>query len=144
MRATVRRIGRLIASNRGLAAIEFALLAPPLLMMAFAIVVYSIYFTAMMGVREAAAEGARAAVAGLSSTERASLASTRAREVAETYAALTGGAAPSITTASLGSAGFSVTVSCDMSASPIMRYGRFVPLPSSHVAATVTVNNGSY
>jgi Flp pilus assembly protein TadG len=35
-------------------------------MMIFAVVVYSLYFSAFLGVRQAAAEGARAAMAGMS------------------------------------------------------------------------------
>jgi len=140
-----RRLRRLIADDGGLAALEFVFLAPALLMLAFAIVIYSIYFTALIGVREAAAEGARAAVAGLSSSERASLANARAREVVDTYGTLLGGgSAPAISTSALGSGGFSVTVAYDMSGSPMMRYGSFIPLPSPNVSATVTVNNGSY
>lgn len=145
MRITARRLRELIACDRGMAALEFVFLAPALLMLAFAIVIYSIYFTALMGVREAAAEGARAAVAGLSGSERATLARDRAQAVVDTHGALLGrGAAPVISTSALGSEGFSVTVSYDMSASPVMRYGSFVPLPSRDVSATVTVNNGSY
>jgi Flp pilus assembly protein TadG len=135
---------RLKANQRGLAAVEFVLLAPALLMLAFAVVIYSIYFSAKMGVREAAVEGARAAVAGLSASERATLAQARAQQVVSSYASLLGGSPATINTTSLGSDGFSVTVSCDMSGSPIMRYGSFVPLPSPNVTATATVNNGSY
>jgi Flp pilus assembly protein TadG len=136
---------RLLSCKRGLAALEFAVLAPALLMLAFGIVIYSIYFTALIGVREAAAEGARAAVAGLSSPERAALATARAQEVVDTYGTLLGsGAAPTITTTPQGTSGFAVTVTYDMSGSPMMRFGSFIPLPSPQVAATVTVTNGSY
>jgi Flp pilus assembly protein TadG len=136
---------RCAACKRGIAALEFVLLAPALLMLAFAIIIYSLYFTAAIGVREAAAEGARAAEAGLSSSERAGLARARAQAVADSYATLLQcGSAPTIETAPAGTTGFSVTVACGLSGSPIMRYGSFVPLPSPKLTATVTVNNGSY
>lgn len=140
----IRILRRSLADNGGIAALEFAVLAPALLTIAFAVVVYSIYFTARMGVREAATEGARAAVVGLSSAERTTLAHARAEEVIAGYAGFLGGTAPVVSTAPVGSDAFTVTVSCDMSGSPIMRYGGFLPLPSPNVAATVTIMNGSY
>lgn len=142
---TAARLRALLACRRGIAALEFAVLAPALLLLVFAIIIYSIYFTALMGVRQAAAEGARAAVAGLSTAERANLARARAQAVVDTYGTLLGnGAAAVITTTAIGSGAFAVTVSYDMSGAPIMQYGGFVPLPASNVQATVTVTNGSY
>ena len=145
MRTTARPFGRLLTCERGIAALEFVVLAPVLLLLVFSVIIYSIYFTALLGVRQAAAEGARAAVAGLSTAERTSLATTRARQVVDTYGTmLGGGATPVITTTAQGTGGFSVRVSYNMSGSPIMRFGSFVPLPSPNVEATVTVTNGSY
>jgi len=145
MRTTARPFGRLLTCERGIAALEFVVLAPVLLLLVFSVIIYSIYFTALLGVRQAAAEGARAAVAGLSTAERTSLATTRARQVVDTYGTmLGGGATPVITTTAQGTGGFSVRVSYNMSGSPIMRFGSFIPLPSPNVEATVTVTNGSY
>ena len=56
--------GRLLRCEKGMAALEFILIAPALFALIFMIVLYSFYFAALMGVRQAAAEGARAAVAG--------------------------------------------------------------------------------
>lgn len=139
-----RFLGRLGRCRRGVAALEFALVAPVLLMLAFGIIVYSIYFTAVIGVRQAAAEGARAAVAGLSSTERASLAQTRAQQVLAGYGSLLGEITPVVTTAVDTAGTFKVTVSYDLTGSPIMRYGGIVPLPENTVAASVLVTNGGY
>jgi Flp pilus assembly protein TadG len=145
MRTTARPFGRLLTCERGIAALEFVVLAPVLLLLVFSVIIYSIYFTALLGVRQAAAEGARAAVAGLSTAERTSLATARARQVVDTYGTmLGGGATPVITTTAQGTGGFSVRVSYNMSGSPIMRFGSFIPLPSPNVEATVTVTNGSY
>lgn len=135
---------RLLSREDGLAALEFAALAPILLTLVFTVVIYSIYFTAVLGARQAAAEGARASVAALSGTERASLARTRAQAVIANYGSLLGGSAPTITTSTPATGAFAVTVTYDMRSSPIMRYGSFVPLPSPDVTATVTVTNGSY
>ena len=135
---------RLTSCKRGMAALEFVFLAPALLMLVFGIIVYSLYFTAVLGVRQAASEGARAAVAGLSPPERAQLAVSRATQVLTNYGSLLNGSSPRIVAAPDGLGVFRVTVSYDLSGSAIMRYGNFVPLPTSDVRATVAVTNGGY
>jgi Flp pilus assembly protein TadG len=130
-----------------MAAVEFALVAPVLLMMIFAVIVYSVYFSAFLGVRQAAAEGARAAMAGMSNGERSSLAIARATTVLSGYGALTGVPVTSIkiTTAAQQATGLlKVTVSYDISTSPIMRYGTLLPLPAKTIISEITVANGSY
>jgi Flp pilus assembly protein TadG len=138
----LRRLGR---SESGVAAVEFAIVAPVLLMMIFAVIVYSIYFSAFLGVRQAAAEGARAAMAGMSTTERSSLAVARATAVMSGYSGLTGvSVAPTITATQQATGLLKVSVSYDISSSPIMRYGQLLPLPSSIIKSDVIVANGSY
>lgn len=146
MRMTARTPLRLLKCDRGIAALEFALLAPALLALVFSVIIYSIYFTALTGVRQAAAEGARAAVAGLSLSERVTLARERAQKVIDNYGSLLGGQSPPEIMAGAGdtSGTFRVEVRYDMSGSPIMKYGAFVPLPDSNVEASVTVTNGGY
>ncbi|WP_442947373.1 TadE/TadG family type IV pilus assembly protein [Novosphingobium sp.] len=135
----------LLKCKRGLAALEFVILAPALLALAFGIIIYSIYFSALIGVRQAAAEGARAAVAGLSTSERIELAETRAKEVVAGYGGILGGGTTPVVTASSDGVGvFKVKVSYDMGGSPIMKYGKFVPLPSPDLEASVVVTNGGY
>lgn len=135
---------RWATDQRGIAALEFAFLAPALLSLAFGVIVYSIYFTAVLGVRQAASEGARAAVAGLSSAERVVLAETRARQVLSGYGALVGGSIPDVDAVPDGTGVFKVTVSYNIKDSPIMRYGAFVPLPDNVITASVMVTNGGY
>ncbi len=141
----IGRLSNLLRCKSGMAALEFAVLAPALLMLVFSVIVYSIYFTSLYGVRHAASEGARAALAGLSADERSTLAEERAHEVIVNYSAVMGNSQEvSIDTASEGSDVFTVTVSYDMSGSPIMKYAGFIPLPSSTVESTMKVTNGSY
>lgn len=139
-------IRRFAGCEKGMTALEFVFLAPALLMLVFAIIIYSFYFAAQMGLRHAAAEGARAAVAGLSSAERIGLARTRAQEVIDGYGSLlaAGGQRPVITTTANGSDSFTVRLSYDMSASPIRRYAAFIPLPATTITASTVVTNGSY
>lgn len=142
---SLKRICNLPKCEKGLAALEFAVLAPVLLMLVFSVIVYSIYFTTLYGVRQASSEGARAALAGLSSAERTTLATQRAQAVAESFRAIAGGSSAFVVqTGTEGSDVFKVTVSYDMSGSPIMRYAGFLPLPSTTVEATTRVTNGSY
>lgn len=138
-------IRRIIRSQDGMAALEFALLAPALLMLVFAIIVYSLYFSTLMGVRHAAAEGARAAMAGLSLQERTTLATARAQAVIDNYGALLSSGGPSTITATPDGSGlFTVRVSHNLSGTAMMRYAGFIPLPSPVVSATVSITNGSY
>lgn len=142
MKKRIRAIG---TCDRGLAALEFALLAPALLMLVFAIVTYSLYFSSLLGVRHAAIEGARAAVAGLSTAERTALAEERAQAVINGYGALlASGHAAAISAGPDGTGVFRVRVSYDMSGSAIMRYAGFIPMPSPILSASVAVTNGSY
>jgi Flp pilus assembly protein TadG len=143
MTETIHR--RFLKCERGVAALEFVILAPVLLTLIFSIFVYSLYFTALIGVRQAAAEGARAAVAGLSASERATLAQTRAQSVITSYGVMLSGAKIVAAAASSPADTFLVTVTYDMKNAPIMRYGGFVPLPTNKtVSASVTVTNGGY
>ncbi|HWJ71524.1 MAG TPA: TadE/TadG family type IV pilus assembly protein [Sphingobium sp.] len=137
---------RCLTCERGIAALEFILIAPALLMIAFAIIVYSFYFSVDMGLRHAASEGARAATAGLGSVERANLARARAQAVVQNYGSLlmAGGAGPVITTVPDGVSTFKVEVSYNMANSPIMRFAGFLPLPSPTITATAVVTNGGY
>ena len=136
---------RLLRCQKGIAALEFALVAPALLMLIFAIIIYSFWFSALLGVRHAAAEGARAAMAGLSSSERTDLARARAQAVINGYGTLLGsGGTPDIQAQPDGIGQFKVQVRYDMSGSPLIRYASFVPLPSTTLGATVIVTNGSY
>ncbi len=128
-----------------MAALEFALVAPALLMLVFAIIIYAFWFSALMGVRHAAAEGARAAMAGLSTAERTTLARDRAQAVIDGYGSLlSSGSAPRIEAAADGTGMFRVRVRYDMSGSALLRYAAFIPMPSTSIDATVLVTNGSY
>jgi len=84
-------------------------------------------------------------MAGLSASERATLARTRAQAVIDSYGALlSSGETPEIQAQADGTGLFKVEVRCDMSRSPLMRYAAFIPMPSTALAATVIVTNGSY
>jgi Flp pilus assembly protein TadG len=135
---------RLARCNKGLAAVEFALIAPVLLMLIFGIIIYSLYFCVYMGIRVATAEGARAAVMGLSSAERSTLAKARVAEVLAAYRPLTGTGTPLVVATPLGAGLFQVRVTYDISDSPIMNYASLLPMPTAILRSEITVSNGSY
>lgn len=60
-------------SNSGVAALEFAIIAPVMMMILFGIIAYGIFFGAANSVQQLAANSARAAMGGLSLDERQSL-----------------------------------------------------------------------
>src|SRR5690606_6417448 len=75
--ATMKRRGllsRFMGDRRGVAAIEFAIVAPLLIMMMFGMIMYGSWFWMAHSVQSMACEGARAGVAGLDPTEREQLA----------------------------------------------------------------------
>lgn len=131
--------------EKGAAAIEFALIAPALIMLLFAILVYSTYFAAYLGVRQAAAEAARASLAGLSTIERRTLAVARAEQVLDQYGLMLASGTRPVVTAAAGAAGtFRIDITYDISGSPMMRYGAMLPLPDETIASSIVVSNGSY
>jgi len=71
---------KIVASNSGTAAIEFAIAAIPLLVMLFGGITYGGVLATMLTMRHAASEGARAGIAGISTCERQTRAETYARD----------------------------------------------------------------
>jgi Flp pilus assembly protein TadG len=61
------------AAEAGAAALEFAILAPVMLLFTAGMMAYGIYFGAAHSLQQLAADAARTSVAGLSDAERASL-----------------------------------------------------------------------
>lgn len=68
-------MSRFTRDARGVAAIEFAIVAPLFLAVMFTMIAWGLYLGALHSVQQIAADTARAAVAGLSATERNALAS---------------------------------------------------------------------
>jgi Flp pilus assembly protein TadG len=136
---------RLLREKGGTAAVEFVLVAPLFLMLAYGAVVYGIFFATWVAVSEAASEGARASLAGLSSTERQSLASTTVNRVFSAYQPLLSTqnmtlSFPTQTTAGL----FAVSIGYDFTNTSLANFATLVPLPNLKPQITVTVSNGGY
>jgi Flp pilus assembly protein TadG len=144
-RAAATSLKQGLAEETGASAVEFAMIAPILLMLTFGIVGYGTVLGTYHGVQELASEAARASVAGLTDPERATLAQSYLRANASAYAFLDPGKL-ALTTQPTGSppTGFEVTVSYDMSGSFIYRLGRLVPMPSPLIQRSAVVRYGGY
>jgi Flp pilus assembly protein TadG len=126
------------------AAIEFAFVAPVLLMIAFGIVTFSIYLTTWLGVAQAAAEGARASVAGLGASERESLAAGRIAAVLGGYSPLLDPAKAQVTYPAAATGLFSVRVAYPVAELNLAAMSPFAPAPSLSPTRTATVTTGGY
>lgn len=140
-----------LSGESGLAAVEFALVAPVFLTLLFGVIIYGLQFGAWLAVNHAAAEGARASVAGMDDIEREGLAVATADAVLEAYGPI------------LGDSGWTVEAGPSAEAhlyEVTVRYERpdqevdggwgdgsldeLLPLPTDAPEATVTVAKGGY
>lgn len=138
------RARALVAAQGGMAALEFALVAPLFLMLAFGIVVFSLYLAAWIGVVQAAAEGARASVAGMGASERQTLASARVLSVVSGYAPLLDATKVVVSYPAASSGYFSVSVTYPVAELGLARYASLAPVPSLSPTRTATVTTGGY
>ncbi len=127
-----------IRRDEGIAALEFAIIAPFLLMILFGIIVYGVFFATWIAATEAASEGARASVAGLDSSSRINLANTAASSILAQYGSMTS-CQPTTT-----SAGGSVTVSvaCNFSQWGFGAFANLFAVPATVPTVSVIVANG--
>lgn len=133
--------------EKGIAALEFVLIAPALLILTFAIIFYSFYFSAFLAVRQIAAESARASVAGLSFDQRKSLADSRASTIIGAYGSMLSGIDPDAdvnSTSDTANGTFTVEVRYDFTKNPIYPYRGILPVPNSTIVGKSVVTNGSY
>lgn len=130
---------RQVRGQAGVASVEFALLAPLLLAIMLGVISYSMYFTVLIAVTEAAAVGARASVAGLDCQERQSLAS---GAVTNFFASYGGFLAPVTPVTSCNGGSFQVRVTYNIASLNLGMMAGFVPVPTTSPSATVTVSTG--
>ena len=129
----------------GAIAVEFAFIAPILLLLLFGIIGYGYTFSVYNGVQQLAAEAARASVAGLDDAERERLARAFVAHSVGSYAFLD----PSkltVRTVALGAPApsFEVTIAYDYSDTIFNRLGSIVALPMPVVERRAVVQRGGY
>ncbi len=129
----------------GVAAIEFAIVAPVFFLMVFGLLAYAIYFGMVHSVQQLAADAARASVAGITSDERAALARSNVANALPNYPLLdphklTIAAAPSGSDPNL----FAVDLSYDASTNTIFALEGIVPMPPRVIERQAVVRRGGY
>ncbi|CAM5189079.1 hypothetical protein ARD30_16160 [Bosea thiooxidans] len=129
----------------GTSAIEFAFIAPILLLLLFGIMGFGYVFGVYHGVQQIAAEAARSSVSGISDAERAQIARAYVAANATSYAFID----PTklrVTTSQTGPQlqNFEVAVSYDMGGSVYGELSRLVSLPPPLIERRAVVQRGGY
>jgi Flp pilus assembly protein TadG len=137
-------MSRFLHCERGVSAVEFALLLPIFLTLVFGIVVFGSYLTMVHDVQQLAAEAARSSVAGVTNSERNSLATSYVSLNASTYPLLTPGnltvnAAPSASDANV----YVVTVNYNAAGSFLLALP-FVPTPATTIVRSASIPYGGF
>lgn len=138
----VRRLtSRVRGDRRGVAAIEFAILGPLLLVMIAGILVYGDYFMLAHSVQQLANDAARATVAGMTDSERQTLASNCLNAELPSF-----GLAPaSVQLGYSDPAGVAtVSLSYDSSSSPIWSLKGLLPMPPAMIVRSAAIQLGGY
>jgi len=130
------RIGRLRHDANGVAAVEFALLAPMLLVILLGTLAYGGYFWIAHSIQQLANDAARTSLAGLTTAERRDIATATVASGLTRFAELS----PDRTQVAVEEAGdwLIVRVSYDAAGSPFLNLG-FVPLPDSTIRRRAAV-----
>lgn len=142
MRQVLRTCAR---HDGGASAVEFAIVLPVFVTMLFGIIAYGIYFGAVHGAAQLAADAARASVAGVSDAERADIARRHVAANALSYTVLD----PAKLTVEAGPLDgdvrqFRVSVRYDAKALPIWNFGPLLPLPDPIIVRSATIQRGGY
>lgn len=135
-----------LKNDQGVSAIEFAIIAPVFMVFTFGVIVYGFYFATLIGLEQAVAEGARAAVRGLTTQERINLANTAIDRTLNNYSGLINEllVIRTVEVDPLNPALFHVRLTYDFSAGPFGDFGTFVPLPNNDIEIDTVVSNGGY
>lgn len=134
-------LSRFRRDRRGVAAIEFAIVAPLLIMMMFGMIMYGSWFWMAHSVQSMASEGARAAIAGLDPAER--------EQLARAFVGLQVGdlgldsAKAAVEVESTPNV-IRVNIAYDASDHPLMALSGLVPSPPKVIRRTAVVRLGGY
>jgi Flp pilus assembly protein TadG len=129
-------------ANDGVAAVEFAIIAPVFLTILIGIIVYGLYFTVWIAVTQIASEAARAGLAGLTTAEQTSIATTRFNTGLASYAPILSSANATLTFPPAAAGTFAVTVAYDFTSLGFSAI-TLLPVPAAKPSITITVSTGS-
>ncbi|MGE4250765.1 MAG: TadE/TadG family type IV pilus assembly protein [Parvibaculaceae bacterium] len=131
--------------TRGVAAVEFALIAPVFFLLLLGIAAYGIYFSAISSLQELTADAARASVAGVSATERQTIVASYVAQSSPSYRLLSRHPITVTATPYPGDATrYTVTLSTDISNLPLQGSTGLFPMPSAIIQRTAVVRIGGY
>lgn len=133
---------KLRKDRRAASAVEFALIAPFLMLLVGAILAYGSLFATSLSLQQLAAETARATIGGLSDSERKSL--------AETYLAANASSYPMIQPSQMvfnfdnggGGSTTKVTLSYDLTTHPAFALNQLLPMPKNPMVYTMIITDG--
>lgn len=129
----------------GASAVEFAMIAPVLILMIFGIFSFGYLFGVYNGVQQLSAEAARTTVAGLSDVERDQLARAFIASSVKSYSFLDPKKLQISTGPMVGGAtGFQVSLNYDLTGSFIYEFTNSLGLPKPNVQRTSVVQRGGY
>src|SRR5690349_20731691 len=120
-----------IRDRRATSAVEFALIAPFLLLLVAAILAYGSIFATSLSLQQIAAETARATIGGLSDAERKTLAQTKLAAIADDYPLLDVAKVTFDFDEGTGSEMSRITLHYDMTGHPAYALDNLLPLPAS-------------
>lgn len=138
-------LGTIRKDCRGVAAVEFALIAPVFFLILLGIAAYGIYFSAISSLQELTADAARASVAGVSIGERQTIVSNYVDQSSPNYKLLRGNPITVTAAAFPGDpTRYSVTLRTDISNLPLQGSMGLFPMPSAIIQRTAVVRIGGY
>jgi Flp pilus assembly protein TadG len=129
-------------SAGGATAVEFAIVAPVLLMLLFGILVYGGYFLMSHSVQQLANDAARAAVGGMTDAERQQLAAGTLASELPTYGYLSPASTQLTYTDQAGV--MTVAIDYDASGSPLWALSGLIPMPSTTIVRSASVQVGGF
>ena len=129
-------------STDGAVAVEFAIIGPVLILLLLGIMVYGGYFLMAHSVQQLANDAARAALGGLSDTERQQLATNCLANELHTYGFLN----PKLVQLAYAdqSQVMTVNIAYDASGSPLWALNGVIPMPSSSILRSASVQVGGF
>lgn len=134
---------RILTNKRATSAVEFALIAPFLLLLVGAILAYGSIFATSLSLQQIAAEAARATIGGLSDGERKTLAQNKLNAIADDYPMLDASKVTFGFDAGTGTQLSRVTLRYDMSNHPAYALDKLLPLPKSPLTYSLIITDGN-
>lgn len=131
-----------IQDRRGASAVEFALIAPFLMLLVAAVLAYGSVFATSLSLQQIAAEAARATIGGLNDTERQTLATAKLAAIADKYPMLDSRKMKFVFDQGSGSNISRLTLTYDMSNHPAYALDKLLPLPPSPLSYSMIVTDG--